>query len=420
MKTSVLFTFAALLSSALFAQEYRGTFSGSVTDPQGSSIPNAKITVTETQTGTKNSTVSGPTGKFTVPFLSLGTYDIQAEAAGFKEFQQKGLTLSAGENPVIDIKLEVGAMTDKVTVTAEAPPMVTSTPSLGQVVTTAEIEDVPINGRTPGMLGNLAMGVISTFEPGPVRPFDNSAPNDITIGGAPATHNEMLLNGAPNAGQANQMAYSPMQDAVTEVRVSAFDMDAANGHAMGGSVNVITKSGTNGLHGSAYIYNQTSAVDANTFFNNRNGVPRPPYHQNQYGITAGGPVYIPKVFNGKNRIFWFFGWEGMRDSDPSDSPLETGSPENFTSVPTVAERNGDFSALLNLKTNPAIIYDPTSGVLNRHAGSRVRLSRTTSSRPTSSTRSPKRTLIFSRCPTLPASRSQPPPAASLKPDRTTT
>jgi hypothetical protein len=208
------------------------------------------------------------------------------------------------------------------------------------------------------------MGVISTFEPGPVRPFDNSAVNDITIGGAPATHNEMLLNGAPNAGQANQMAYSPMQDAVTEVRVAAFDMDAANGHAMGGSVNVITKSGTNGLHGSAYIYNQTSAVDANTFFNNRNSVPRPPYHQNQYGITAGGPVYIPKVFNGKNRIFWFFGWEGMRDSDPSDSPLETGSPENFTSVPTAAERTGDFSALLSAKTNPATIYDPSSGVLS--------------------------------------------------------
>ena len=158
------------------------------------------------------------------------------------------MTLSAAENPVIDIKLDVGAMTDQVTVTAEAPPMTTSNATLGQVITTAEVEDVPINGRTPGMLGNLAMGVISTFEPGPVRPFDNSAVNSITIGGAPATHNEMLLNGAPNAGQANQMAYSPMQDAVTEVRVAAFDMDAANGHAMGGSVNVITKSGTNGLH----------------------------------------------------------------------------------------------------------------------------------------------------------------------------
>jgi len=364
MKTRILFASALLVGSALFAQEYRGTFSGSVTDAQGAAIPNAKVVVTETRTGTKASTVSGGTGEYTIPFLAIGTYDIAAEAPGFKKFAQKGVTLSAGEHPVIDIHLEVGAVSEEVTVTAEAPILVTANPSLGQVITTAEVEDIPVNGRTPMMLDNLAMGVISTYEPGPVRPFDNSAPNSISIGGAPATHNEVLLNGAPNAGQTNQMAYSPMQDAVTEVRVNAFDMDAANGHTMGGTVNMITKGGTNSLHGSAYIYNQTSAVDANSFFNNAKAVPRPPYHQNQYGITSGGPVFVPKIFNGKNRVFWFFGWEGMRDSDPANSPLETGNPENFTSVPTAAERQGDFSALLKLSTNAATIYDPNSGVLS--------------------------------------------------------
>jgi len=363
---------ALLPGSALFAQEYRGTFSGTITDPQGAAIPNVKVVVTETQTGTKTSTVSGPTGSYTIPFLALGTYDIEAEAAGFKKFVQRGLHLSAGENPVVDIHLELGNASEEVTVTAEAPILVTANPSLGQVITTAEVEDVPINGRTPMMLDNLAMGVVSTFEPGPVRPFDNSAPNDISIGGVPATHNEVLLDGAPNAGQQNQMAYSPMQDAVTEVRVNAFDMDAGNGHTMGGTVNVITKSGTNSLHGSAYIYNQTSAVDANTFFNDAKAVPRPPYHQNQYGVTGGGPLYLPKVFNGKNRVFWFFGWEGMRDSDPANSPLETGNPENFTTVPTAAERQGDFSALLNLSSKLAApIYDPNSGVLSGSLVSRT-------------------------------------------------
>jgi hypothetical protein len=364
MKTRILFASVLLVGGVLFAQEYRGTFSGSVTDAQGAAIPNAKVVVTETQTGTKASTVSGVTGEYTIPFLAIGTYDIAAEAAGFKKFTQKGVTLSAGEHPVIDIRLEVGAVSEEVTVTAEAPILVTANPSLGQVITAAEVEDVPVNGRTPMMLDNLAMGVISTYEPGPVRPFDNSAPNSISIGGAPSTRNEVLLNGAPNAGQTNQMAYSPMQDAVTEVRVNAFDMDAANGHTMGGTVNMITKGGTNSLHGSAYIYNQTSAVDANSFFNNAKAVPRPPYHQNQYGITSGGPVFVPKIFNGKNRVFWFFGWEGMRDSDPANSPLETGNPENFTSVPTAAERQGDFSALLKLSTNAATIYDPNSGVLS--------------------------------------------------------
>jgi hypothetical protein len=364
MKTSMLLASALLVGGALLAQEYRGTFSGSVTDAQGAAIPGVKVVVTETRTGTKASTVSGGTGEYTIPFLAIGTYDIAAESPGFKKFAQKGITLSAGEHPVIDIHLEVGSLTEEVTVTAEAPILVTANPSLGQVITTAEVEDIPVNGRTPMMLDNLAMGVVSTFEPGPVRPFDNSAPNSISIGGAPATHNEVLLNGAPNAGQTNQMAYSPMQDAVTEVRVNTFDMDAANGHTMGGTVNMITKGGTNSLHGSAYIYNQTSAVDANTFFNNAKSVPRPPYHQNQYGITSGGPVFVPKIFNGKNRVFWFFGWEGMRDSDPANSPLETGNPENFTSVPTAAERQGDFSTLLKLSTNAATIYDPNSGILS--------------------------------------------------------
>ena len=363
MRIARLFCGALLIGGAIWGQGYRGTFSGSVTDAQGAAIPNAKIVATETRTGTKSSTVSGPTGNYTIPFLALGTYNIDAEAAGFKKFAQKGLTLSSGENPVIDIHMEVGSLTEQVTVNAEAPILVTANPSLGQVITTVEVEDIPLNGRTPMMLDNLAMGVVSTFEPGPVRPFDNGAPNSITIGGAPSGHNEVLLNGAPNAGQTNQMAYSPMQDAVTEVRVNVFDMDAANGHTMGGTVNLITKSGTNSLHGSAYIYNQTSAVDANSFFANAKGVGRPPYHQNQYGATAGGPIFVPKIFNGKNRVFWFFGWEGMRDSDPANSPLETGNPENFTSVPTAAERKGDFSGLLNLPTNAATIYDPNSGVL---------------------------------------------------------
>ncbi|MGP8243486.1 MAG: TonB-dependent receptor, partial [Bryobacteraceae bacterium] len=120
------------------------------------------------------------------------------------------------------------------------------------------------------------------------------------------------------------------------------------------------------FHGSAYDFNQTSAFDANSFFNNSNRVARPPYHQNQYGITAGAPIYIPKVFNGKNKVFWFFGWEGMRDSDPANSPLETGNPVNLATVPTPAERNGDFSALLNpaLGSKTAVIYNPYTATLS--------------------------------------------------------
>src|ERR1035437_28345 len=321
------------------------------------------------QTGVKATASTETSGAYNLPFLPIGEYEISAESPGFKKYVQQGITLSAGAHPVIDIRLEVGAITESVEVHADAPLIDTAGASVGQVITAEEVESFPVTGRTPMMLANLALGVISTYEPGPVRPFDNGAPNSLSIGGAPSGRNEVLMNGAPNAGFSNQMAYSPPQDSVTEVRTTAFQMDAAFGHTMGGTVNLVTKGGTNQLHGVAYIFNQTSVLDANSFFNNKNNVTRPPYHQNQYGISGGGPVYVPKVFNGKNRVFWYFAWEGMRDSDPATSPLETGSPENFTAVPTPAERTGDFSALLTVSQrdptdkNNYTIYDPNTGVM---------------------------------------------------------
>jgi hypothetical protein len=353
------------LMAAFLAAQQRGTFSGTVTDQSGAPIPKAMVIATNTLTGVSTTATTENSGAYTLSFLQLGQYRISAEAPGFKKFVRQGISLSAGEHPVIDIRMEVGAVSESVTVSADAPLLVTANPSIGQVITDKEVEDFPINGRTPMMLDNLAMGVISTFEPGPVRPFDNGAPNSISVAGAPSSRNEVLMDGMPNAGQANQMAYSPPQDAVSEVRVDAFDMDASQGHTMGGTVNVVTKSGTNSLHGTAYIFNQTSALDANNFFNNARGLPRPSYHQNQYGLNGGGPLILPKVFNGRNKVFWFFAWEGLRDSDPANSPLETGNPENFTSVPTAAERQGDFSALLNVPgKSDYTIYDPATGVLN--------------------------------------------------------
>ncbi len=364
----LLFTGIFLFSLLLSAQENRSTLSGSVTDISGAAVVKAKVTAREMHTGVKTIAFSESSGAYTLPFLAIGDYEVTAEAAGFKKFVQQGITLSAGAHPVIDVRLQVGAVTESVEVVSDAPILETANPTVGQVITGEEIENFPVNGRTPMMLANLALGVISTFEPGPVRPFDNGAPNSISIGGAPAARNEVLLNGAPNAGFSNQMAYSPPQDSVTEVRTNTFQMDASYGHTMGGTVNLITKSGGNAVHGVAYLFNQTSVLDANSFYNNRAGVTRPSYHQNQYGINGGGPIFIPKVFDGRNKVFWYFAWEGMRDSDPATSPLETGNPENFTSVPTAAQRQGDFSALLNVnKLNPAdknnyTIYDPSTGV----------------------------------------------------------
>lgn len=158
-----------------------------------------------------------------------------------------------------------------------------------------------------------------------------------------------------------------------QVRVNVFDSDASFGHTGGGTANVITKSGTNELHGSVYEFFQHWDLAANQFFYNAGGLPRPSCRLNQYGLSAGAPVWVPKVFNGKNRVFWFFAWEGIHDSDPTTSPRETSSPQNFATVPTAAERQGDFSALLPLNTSGAnyAIYDPASGVLSGSQVSRT-------------------------------------------------
>ncbi len=360
--------FACLGVGLIHAQEFRGTFSGSVTDRQGKVIARAKVTATSVDTGVNTTTSTETSGAYNIPFLPPGDYIIRAEAPGFKIAVRQGLKLSTGEHPVIDLMLDVGDINQSVTVTADVPLVESSSASTGQVITSAEVEDFPLNGLTPMMLGRLAMGVVSTNEPGPVRPFDNGAASSFTMGGTAAQTSEILINGAPNSGFSRQMAYSPPQGSVTEVRAYSFESDAAFGHTGGGTINVMTKSGGNGLHGSAYEYYQTSAFEANPFYNNAKGIPIAPYNYSQFGANAGGPVWLPKLFNGKDKVFWFFAYEGLRDSDPINAPAEGGP--TYVTVPTLAERNGDFSALaaLNTATTSYLIYDPNSGVVS---GSRV-------------------------------------------------
>ncbi len=251
---------ALLLTVGSFAQEFRGTFSGMVTDAQGGAIAKVKIVATETRTGARSETYSEASGAYTIPFLAPGEYEIAAEAPGFRKSVRQGLALGMGQHPVIDIRLEVGAVSEAVTVTADAPLIESANASVGQVITSEEVENFPVNGRTPLMLGQLALGVISLVEPGvQVRPFDNNTPASFSLGGGASGRNELLYNGAPNGGFTNQIAYSPPQDAVQQVRVNAFEADASYGHTGGGTANQITRQGTNAFHGSLYEFLQNSA-----------------------------------------------------------------------------------------------------------------------------------------------------------------
>jgi hypothetical protein len=351
---------AFFVSFAVFGQEFRGTISGSVSDPTGALIPGAKITATEIRTGTKSRTVSDSTGQYAIPFLAPGEYEIAAQSQGFKQAVRKAVQLGSGDHPVIDIRLEVGDTTQSVDVTSDAPIVDTANASVGQAITTRQVEDFPLNGRTPMMLAQLAIGVIATGNPSLVHPFDNGAAAAWSIGGAPKQTSELLLDGSPNATWDSRMAYSPPQDAVQEVRIKAFDSDAAYGHTGSGTANVVMKTGTNTFHGTMYEFTQASALDANGFFTNKLAQPVQVTHFNQYGLTAGGPVLFPKVFDGRNKLFWFFAWENLSDAQPNT---------NLTTVPTDLEKKGDFSALLNAGSNYQI-YNPYSAVLNGSAVNR--------------------------------------------------
>ena len=338
----VLGTSAVLLpASAAFAQEFRGTISGAVTDATGAVVPGATVVVRETQTGTVNNTRSDNAGQYTVPFLLPGSYTVTVSMPGFQQVVRSGITLQSQEHPLINIALPVGENNTTVTVTDAAPLIDQANASVGQVISTESVEDLPLNGRTPTTFTELSEGVITTTPPQIIHPFDNSAGNSWSIGGTPNQVSEVLLDGAPDLTLLGALAYAPTQDSVQEVSVRPFDTDASEGHTIGGVINQITRGGTNGLHGSAYEFFQTAGLDANNYFNKRNTpvTPTPNAHFNQYGGTVGGPIVIPKLYNGRDKAFFFLALEGLRDSTPF-----SGSP--YLTVPTLAERNGDFSQLL--------------------------------------------------------------------------
>ena len=339
-------------SGAASAQEFRGSLSGHVNDPQSASVPGAKITAVEKETGARFSTVSNADGTYVLPFLPPGPYSVEVEAPGFKRYVNGSMRISTNEREQLDVQLEVGGTEQSVTVSAESSMLETATASTGQVINTRQIENLPINGRAPLTLAQMAFGVTPNSDPKFSRPFDNAGPSGFSMGGAPNQSNELLIDGSPDTTRNSRVAYNPPPDAVQEIKVEAFQSDAAYGHTGGGSVNVVMRGGTNQLHGSLYEFNQVSKLAATPWFTNKAGGRKSQSIFNQWGMTAGGPIWIPKLVHGKDKLFFFFGYEGIHDAFPE--------PQTET-VATAAERKGDFSQLLSVGPSYAI-YDPLTGV----------------------------------------------------------
>jgi hypothetical protein len=351
----ILCCLVAIGASLLQAQDPRGTIRGRISDPTGSTIPGAAIKATSTDSGVTLTAKTNESGNYSIPFLLPGFYTVTVEVTGFKQFRQTGVQVRVGETIDLNITMEIGAVAEQVEVTAETPLLDTAGASLGQVIDTRRIQELPVSAGNPLELTLLTPGMVE-----PSRFLWKAAWNfrDISSDGNRAASQEFQIDGVSNTfadGQSgsSRYAFAPPQTAVREFKTQTSSYDASVGHTPSSLVNVTTASGTNELHGEAHWALRHSALDAPNFFQNRNNVRKAVYRDNRYGASAGGPVVLPKVYNGKNRTFWHYAWEANK----------WGTPQSFTgTVPTEAQRQGDFSALLALGPQYQI-YDPQTSTL---------------------------------------------------------
>ena len=339
-----------LFSARAFGQTTSGSIMGSVRDPQDAVVATARVTVTNAATGVSRALPVNGAGEYTVPFLEPGAYSVAAVAPGFKRTLREGLILHVNDRLVVDVHLELGAVTDSVTVSAASPLLESASISLGEVTEARQILDLPLNGRDAMTLAGLTPGVVPQDPaPGAAVQLGNNVPGINGVGYGMST---VTVDGAANStprGTSYMMVYSPNVDSVAEFKVITNSMSAEFGRTNGGTISMVTKSGTNTLHGTAYWFLRNKVLDANDFFSNAQGLALPALQRNQAGGTLGGPVYLPKTYNGRDRTFFFVDYEALREV--------YGIPASLT-VPTALERTGDFSRSLNAAGKPVLMYDP--------------------------------------------------------------
>jgi hypothetical protein len=346
---------AVLLSFPALSQIFNGSIVGAITDPSGASIPGAAVTLTNSGTSERRSTVSNADGNYEFVNLVPGRYRVDVEKPGFKHLTRDDIEVQVQASVRVDAGMQVGDVGQTVEVSAQAPLLQSETSSLGTVVESRKVQEMPLNGRNVINLVTLVPGVVAQGQS-----MQNPTGQNIfsfgnyQIGGAIAGQNATFLDGAPlNVAQGSLIALIPTQDAMQEFRVQTNSLGPEFGRFAGGVINLVSKSGTNGWHGGAYEFLRNKVLNANTFFNNSSSKPRPAFTQNQYGANLGGPVI-------RNKTFFFVSWEGFR--------LRQGFPF-LVAVPTAQQRAGDFSNTRTASGAMIPIYDPltTCGQLGNPA-----------------------------------------------------
>ncbi|HVH69753.1 MAG TPA: carboxypeptidase regulatory-like domain-containing protein, partial [Candidatus Dormibacteraeota bacterium] len=355
IKMSLLTSRAAALGLFLFVipatgQEFRGSISGRIVDSTGMGVRGVQLTITNTETKVSTNSTTDDGGNYAVHYLTPGHYSLDVEMQGFKKIERSGVEIQIGDRLTLDFHLELGAVQQEVRVTESTPLLQTSEASAGQIIDEQRIDNLPLPDGNPFVLARAAGGLAFTGNLLFARPFDNGGTSSIRASGAPGA-SEFTLDGAPDMASGQRVGFVPPSEAVQEFKVITANFDAQQGHTAGAAVNVITKTGTDSLHGSAYEFDRNDALMANDFFSNRLGRPKQKLRYNRWGGAVGGPVFLSKLYNGRQKTFFFFAYEGLKDVQPETN--------RFT-VPTQAERNGDLSALLSPAAGSITIYDPAS------------------------------------------------------------
>lgn len=340
-----------VFAASLFSQSFQGGIRGLVTDAGGGAVAGAKVSLIDEGTNSTRATLTNESGEYVFNGLVPATYSVSAEAPSFKKFERKGVALGTQQFLTIDVKLEVGQVTESVMVTEEVPVIETANASAGQLIDRQKLIDLPNLGRNPFMMAKVAQNVVAVGNPRFNRMQDQSGSSQISLAGGPVRGNNYLLDGIPITDSVNRAVIIPTLEAVQEVKVQANTYDAEMGRTGGGMFNTFLKSGTNSLHGSGFGYMRQTEWLANNFFNNRagRGVPNQPFKN--YGASIGGPIWIPKVYNGKDKTFFWLAGEAYRQISSTSTEL---------SVPTALETRGDFSrSFVNGTSGPLqMIYDP--------------------------------------------------------------
>ncbi|MEO7143634.1 MAG: carboxypeptidase regulatory-like domain-containing protein, partial [Bryobacteraceae bacterium] len=335
----VSFLFAGA-SAILVAQNVTGVISGTISDSTHAVIPNAAVTIVNADTGvTVWQGLTNQVGLYRAPELSVGRYNVSVEAVGFRHEAVNGVNLAVDQRANINITLQPGAVAESVTVNGNtAGQLATDSSSLGNVINTSQVEDLPLPSRNILNLLSLTAGVSSGGDATGINA------NQLSINGSRTLNSEFTVDGVSVvSGSTGGVQTLPPADAIREFKVLTSAYSAEFGRTSGGTVTMVINSGNDAYHGGVYEYFRNEDLNANDYFQNLRGQPRAQDRYNLFGAKLGGPILIPKLYNGKEKTFFFVDYEGLRRSSPF---------ANISSVPDSAFRAGDFSA------SPVPVFQP--------------------------------------------------------------